>query len=124
MLWAASGLRGRKVLREAPARNQKGENPMSTYIVLSKYTAQGGAAIKESPTRTEAARQMGKKMGVEMKAWYLAMGRYDVVTLWEAPDDETLIKVVMSIGSLGNVTTETMRLFTEEEFRTLVSGLP
>jgi uncharacterized protein with GYD domain len=112
------------VLREAPAKTWKGENPMATYIVLSKYTQQGASKIKESPDRIEAARKMGQDRGVELKAWYLVMGRYDVVTIWEAPNDETLAKVLLRIGSLGNVSTETLRAFNEDEFRTLVSDLP
>ena len=97
---------------------------MSTYVVLSNYTQQGAAKIKESPARIDAARQTGRTMGVELKAWYLVMGRYDVVTIWEAPDDETFAKVLLAIGSLGNVSTETLRAFTEEEFRTIVSAMP
>ena len=97
---------------------------MSTYVVLSNYTQQGAAKIKESPARIDAARQTGRTMGVELKAWYLVMGRYDVVTIWEAPDDETFAKVLLAVGSLGNVSTETLRAFTEEEFRTIVSALP
>lgn len=97
---------------------------MSTYIVLSNYTQQGIAKIRESPARIDAARQTGQTMGVELKAWYLVMGRYDVVTIWEAPNDEALAKVIISIGSLGNVSTETLRAFTEEEFRKIVAALP
>ncbi len=97
---------------------------MATYIVLSKFTQQGASKIKESPGRIDAARETGRKMGAEMKAWYLVMGRYDVVTLWEASDDESMAKVLATIGSLGNVTTETLRAFTEDQFRTLISALP
>ncbi len=97
---------------------------MATYIVLSKYTQQGIAKIKEGPARIDAARQTGQTMGVELKAWYLVMGRYDVVTIWEAPNDETLAKVMLAIGSLGNVTTETLRAFTEDEFHGIVAALP
>ena len=97
---------------------------MATYIVLSRYTQQGVAKIKESPARIEAARKMGQARGVELKTWYLVMGRYDAVTIWDAPNDETLAKVLLAIGSLGNVTTETLRAFSEDEFRTLVADLP
>ena len=97
---------------------------MATYIVLSKYTQQGVARIRESPARLEAARKMGQPMRVKLKEWFLVMGQYDVVTIWEAPNDEALAKVLLSIGSLGNVTTETMRAFSEDEFRKLVDDLP
>jgi uncharacterized protein with GYD domain len=97
---------------------------MATYIVLSKYTQQGVARIKESPARLDAARKTGQSMRVKLKEWFLVMGQYDVVTIWEAPNDEALAKVLLSIGSLGNVTTETLRAFTEDEFRKLVDDLP
>ncbi len=97
---------------------------MATFVVLSKYTQQGIAKIKEGPARIEAARQAARKFGAELKAWYLVMGQYDLVIIFEAPDDETLAKVMLSIGSLGNVSTETLRAFTEDEFRKMVAALP
>jgi uncharacterized protein with GYD domain len=97
---------------------------MATYIVLSKYTQQGIGKIKEGPARIDAARQIARSMGAELKAWYLVMGRYDIVTIWEAPNDEAIAKVMLAIGSLGNVTTETLRAFTEDEFRQIVATLP
>ena len=97
---------------------------MATYIVLHRYTQQGIGKIKESPARIDAARQAARSMGAELKAWYLVMGRYDIVTIWEAPNDEAIAKVMLAIGSLGNVTTETLRAFTEDEFRQIVATLP
>ncbi len=97
---------------------------MATYIVLSKYTQQGIAKIKDGPARIDGARQAARTFGAEMKAWYLVMGRYDIVTIWEAPNDETLAKAMLTIGSLGYVTTETLRAFTEDEFRNVVAALP
>jgi uncharacterized protein with GYD domain len=52
------------------------------------------------------------------------MGQYDIVTIWEAPNDEAIAKVMLAIGSLGNVTTETLRAFTEDEFRKIAAALP
>jgi hypothetical protein len=60
----------------------------------------------------------GKKtleaFGSELKAFYLVLGRYDIVTISEAPDDIAAAKVALAIGSAGNVTTETLRVFTED----------
>ncbi len=97
---------------------------MATFVVLSKYTQQGAQKIKEGPARIDAARQAGRGMGVDLKAWYLVMGRYDIVTIWDAPNDEAMAKLALAIGSLGNVSTETLRAFTEEEFKKLVAALP
>ena len=59
-----------------------------------------------------------------MKDFYLAMGQYDAVVVVEAPDDETVAKASLAIGSLGNVRIETLRAFTEEEYRGIVRALP
>jgi uncharacterized protein with GYD domain len=96
---------------------------MATYIVLSRYTPHGLATIKEAPGRIDAAKQVARSFGAELKAWYLVTGQYDIVTIWDAPNDETLAKAMLSIGSLGNVTTETLRAFTEDEFRKMVAAL-
>lgn len=97
---------------------------MATYVMLSKYTPQGIGKIKESPARIEAARRTARSIGAELKAWYLVMGRYDIVTIWEAPNDEAIARLALTIGSLGNVTTETLRAFTEDEFGKIVAALP
>ena len=63
-------------------------------------------------------------MGAEIKATYLVLGRYDLVVIMEAPDDETAAKVSLAVGSQGNVKTETLRAFTEEEYRSIITALP
>jgi uncharacterized protein with GYD domain len=51
------------------------------------------------------------------------MGRYDIVAISEAPDDAAAAKVALAIGAAGNVTTETLRAFTEDEYREIVAAL-
>ena len=97
---------------------------MSTYIVLLRYTQQGVQNIKESPTRLDAAKQAFQALGAEVKAFYLVMGQYDAVVVSEAPDDETMAKLALATGSLGNVRTETLRAFTEDEYRQIIAALP
>jgi uncharacterized protein with GYD domain len=97
---------------------------MATYITLLNYTEQGLKAIKESPSRLEKARQLLKSMGGELKSFYLAQGRYDGIVITEAPNDEVGAKFALAIGAQGNVRTETLRAFTEDEYRKIVSGLP
>ena len=53
----------------------------------------------------------------------VAMGKYDVIVISEAPDDETATKLILTIGSAGAVRTETFRVFSEEEYRKLISEL-
>lgn len=97
---------------------------MPTYITLIRFTQQGIKSIKEGPARLDAAKKAYRTMGAEMKQWYLVTGQYDAVVISEAPNDETIAKVALSIGSLGNVQTETLRAFTEDEYRSIVAKLP
>jgi uncharacterized protein with GYD domain len=102
--------------------SSKGD-PMPTYITLLKYTQQGVAKVKDSPKRLDAGRKAFKKMGVEIKDTYLLMGRYDLLCVVEAPDDDSVAKAMLSLGSQGNVQTETMRAWNEQEFRKIASSV-
>jgi uncharacterized protein with GYD domain len=97
---------------------------MATYITLMKYTEQGLKTIKESPSRLEKAKQLLKSLGGELKSFHLVQGRYDAIVISEAPNDEAVTKFALATGSLGNVRTETLRAFTESEYRKIVSALP
>jgi uncharacterized protein with GYD domain len=96
---------------------------MPTYISLLRYTEQGIKNIKESPARLDAARDLFKTMGADLKAFYLVTGKYDAVCIAEAPDGATVAKVMLTLGSKGNVRTETFEAFKEEEFRKIVGSL-
>ena len=96
---------------------------MPTYIALLKWTAQGLQNIKQSPSRLDAARKGFEAAGVKMKEFYMVTGQYDMVTILEAPDDAALAKGILSSTSLGSITTETCRAFTEDEYRRIISGL-
>ena len=97
---------------------------MPTYITLINYTQKGIENMKESPKRLDTAKALFKSMGGELKAYYLAMGRYDAVVIAEGPDDETATKLALTVSSTGAVRTETFRVFTEGEYRKIISELP
>ena len=97
---------------------------MATYIGLFNFTAQGIATIKDSPARLDAAREQLGAMGVTIKDMYLTFGRYDMVITIEAPDAATAAKAVLATGMQGNVTTETMTAFNEDEYRDIIGSLP
>jgi uncharacterized protein with GYD domain len=96
---------------------------MPHFVTLFRYTQQGISKIKESPARIDAAKKAAEKVGGKIHAWYLTMGQYDAVGISEFPNDEAMAKFVLSVGALGNVTTETLTAFTEAEFRKMVGGL-
>jgi uncharacterized protein with GYD domain len=97
---------------------------MPTYIALARYTHQGIQNVKQSPARVDASKQAFRQAGAELKAFYLTTGRYDIVTIIEAPNDEAMARMALALGAQGNIRTETMRAFTEEEFRKIVGALP
>jgi uncharacterized protein with GYD domain len=97
---------------------------MPTYMTLVRYTQLGIESIKDSPARLDTAKALFNSLGAEIKAFYLAMGKYDVIVILEAPDDETATKLVLTLGSTGAIRTETFRVFTEDEYRGLISELP
>lgn len=97
---------------------------MPKYITLCSYTDQGVKAIKESPARLDAAKQAFKAMGGEMTDFYLVMGEYDLVVIGDMPDDATTAKLALMIGAGGAIRTKTLRAFTEEEYRKIISELP
>ncbi len=101
----------------------KGEITMPSYIALLNWTQQGSASVKDSPSRLDAGRKAFKKLGVKIKDTYLTMGRYDLVCLIEAPDDETFARAILSLASQGNVQTETLKAFPEDEYRKIVGSL-
>jgi uncharacterized protein with GYD domain len=97
---------------------------MSTYIMLIDYTDQGIRDVKASPKRADAARDLAKTCGCEIKELYLTIGSHDLVATFEAPNDEAIAKFALKIGSLGNVRTNTLKAFTEGEYRTIIESLP
>ncbi len=97
---------------------------MATYVTLWKYTREGITTIKDGPARLDAVRAMLPALGVELKAFYLTMGAYDLVTITEAPDDETATRAALAVASQGTVSSETLRAFTEAEYREIIGGLP
>ncbi|HEU4382512.1 MAG TPA: GYD domain-containing protein [Anaeromyxobacteraceae bacterium] len=96
---------------------------MPTYVTLIHYTEQGIRNIKESPNRLDAAKKAFKAAGGELKQFYLAMGRYDALIVGELPDDEAAARMALGFGALGNIRTETMRVFTEAEYRKIIGSL-
>ncbi len=96
---------------------------MPTYVILGKYTLQGIRKIKGTTKRADAFRNLAKKMGARVKEIYWTMGQYDVVTIIDAPDDATATRVLLAAGSMGNVQTETLRAYTQNEVARILKGI-
>ena len=94
---------------------------MAWYVVLANFTDQGIRAIKDTSKRAKAFRETAGAMDVKIKEIYWTLGHHDVVLTMEAPDDETAAALMMKVGSLGNLTSQTLRAFTEPEITAIVS---
>jgi len=92
--------------------------------MLFQFTQKGIENVKESPARVDAVKQAFRDMGAEVKEFYLLMGRYDTLIIAEAPDDETIAKLALAIGSKGNVRSETLRAYKEDEYRRIIAAVP
>ena len=96
---------------------------MMTYVVLVTFTDQGVKNAKDSPKRAEAFRQMARTFGVTVKDIFWTQGRYDIVTVVEAPDELSATALNLSLGALGNIRTESLRAFSSEDMMKIVAKM-
>lgn len=97
---------------------------MPTYVSLLHCTQKGIEEMKERPARLDKARELFKQNGGELQAYYLAMGQYDAVVISKSPDGETAAKLSLTSSAGRAIRTETFRVFTEDEYRKIISKLP
>jgi uncharacterized protein with GYD domain len=88
---------------------------MATYIVLGQFTDQGIRNVKDTTKRAAALKESAKKVGASVTSVYWTLGAFDVVTIVEAPDDQSIAALLFSIGSLGNVRTQSLKAFEADE---------
>jgi uncharacterized protein with GYD domain len=94
------------------------------FMLSINFTDQGLRSIKDAPKRTQGARDLAKKVGVDIKQIYLSSGESDLITIVDAPSGDNIAKMALALGSLGNVRTRTSRLWSEAEYMKIVSELP
>ena len=97
---------------------------MPSYLSLINWTDQGIRNVRQSPQRLDAVKAAVQQAGGRLIFFYLTMGQYDIVTLMELPNDDVAARLLLTIGSQGNVRTATMRAFTEQEYQNLIASLP
>ena len=93
---------------------------MPTYVALAKWTDQGRQKVASIADRIDEVRQQGEQMGVKTVGHYVTMGRFDQVVVMEAPDDETMARMLLVVAGRGNAETETLRAWPIEEVRGLI----
>jgi uncharacterized protein with GYD domain len=96
---------------------------MPTYVMLGSWTDQGARAINDSPRRLDTLKKDLADMGGQFRGFYMTMGEYDVVLIFEAPDDAIAARFALMLGQLGNLRTHTLKAFPEQAFREIITSL-
>jgi uncharacterized protein with GYD domain len=101
-----------------------GEIAMPHYVVFFHLTHQGLDHLRGSPDRVDAAKKTFSQHGAKVKDFYSMMGQYDSMFIVEAPNDDVMAQLALTVGAQGNVRTETHRAFNEDEYRKIVKSIP
>ncbi len=96
---------------------------MPTYVMLANWTDQGARQVKELPKRVDAAKKVLVEMGGEFKALYMTLGEFDLVAVYEAPDDAVAARFSLLLGQMGAVRTRTLKAFPEAAYREIINSL-
>jgi uncharacterized protein with GYD domain len=97
---------------------------MATYIALVNFTDQGIRHIRQTTERAKGLMNAAANLGIKIKDIYWTLGAFDAVFTAEAPDDERMTAFAASMGSLGNIRTQTMRAFSAQEMNQILAKLP
>lgn len=97
---------------------------MATYVSLVHFTDQGIRNIKETTKRAKMFIEMARKAGVKVRDLYWTQGRFDLVTITETPDEEAATALLLGVGAMGNIRTETMRAHSAEEMDKILAKMP
>jgi uncharacterized protein with GYD domain len=96
------------------------EEAVPTYVALINWTEQGVKNFKDTVDRYESASGEVERLGVSFKEIYWTVGPYDLVSIMEAPDDETAAAGLLAISSQGNIRSTTLRAFSADEMRGVI----
>ena len=88
---------------------------MPTYVMLTNLTPDGVRTLKNNPGRIAEVNREVEQMGVKVVDQYATLGQYDFVTVVEAPDERTMAKVSVELGSRGTLTSQTLAALPAEE---------
>ena len=81
---------------------------MPTYVMLTNLTADGVRTLKNNPGRVSEVNNEVEQIGAKVLAQYATLGQYDFITIVEAPDEQTMAKVSVELGSRGTMTSQTL----------------
>lgn len=96
---------------------------MPTYVMLANWTDQGLKAIPDAGRRLDDSKKMLEEMGGQFRSLFMTMGQYDLIGIYDAPDDAVAARFTLMLSRLGNVRTSSMKAFPEEAFRQIIHSL-
>ena len=88
---------------------------MPTYVMLTNLTADGVRTLKNNPGRVSEVNAEVEQIGAKVISQYATLGQYDFVTIVEAPDDQTMAKVSVELGSRGTMTSQTLTAISADD---------
>jgi uncharacterized protein with GYD domain len=97
---------------------------MVTYIGLLSFTDKGIQGVKQSTQRAAAAKELGQRMGVNMREIWWTLGQHDIVCVLEAADEASITAFNLAIAGQGNVRSQSLRAFSAAEMEKVVAKLP
>src|SRR5215813_13559193 len=97
---------------------------MPMFILSLSWTEQGIRNVKDAPKRSQVAKDLAKKVGVDIKQIYMTSGDDDLLLIVDTANGDNVAKFALALSSLGNVRTRTARAWPEPDFQKLISELP
>ena len=88
---------------------------MPTFVMLTNLTSEGVQTLKNNPSRVQEVNKEVEQLGVTVQDQWATLGQFDFVTIIEAPDDATMAKVSVELGSRGTMSTQTLAAIPAEE---------
>jgi uncharacterized protein with GYD domain len=105
----------RRNVKETPEATRRGED-MATFVMLTNLTSEGVQTLKNNPGRIQEVNKEVEQLGVTVKEQWATLGPYDFITIVEAPDERTMAKVSVELGSRGTMSSQTLAAIPAEEF--------
>ncbi|MCX7382440.1 MAG: GYD domain-containing protein [Alphaproteobacteria bacterium] len=96
---------------------------MPSYVMLANWTDQGVRNVKDLPKRIDQAKKMLAEMGGSFASLHATMGAYDLVGIYDAPDDAVALRFTMMLQKLGNARTTSLKAFPEPALREIVKSI-
>ena len=96
---------------------------MPSYVMLANWTDQGVRSIDDLPKRIDQAKRLLGDMGGQFSSLHMTMGAYDLIGIYDAPDDAVAVRFTLMIEKMGNLRTTSLKAFPEQALREIVRSI-